>query len=651
MPVHTTDRKNRKKKQKKFCMSDLLIAAVIILAVLIGVVCYVLYDNLEKKREQQKQELYTLMDGCQELPGYLQTVEERLQKLVPDNAEAEEWKAFTAQADTLKSDDIEEQILLVTQIKAFEQKVESRARDSAEKLLDELKAQKTGYASDSQKDWMITYGDTMEHLIEEGDYRNLDLLARKWRDYAEKAAEKKTGYRVEIVQYDLSAYPKVRLYLNVVDERTGKIVQGLSPNMFLISERDAKNGDFLNRAVQKAVMLNENERLNLNLLADTSGSMAGGSMDAAKNIMKNFLNTVQFTAGDQIKLTQFNSIIDKSGVFSNDLQSLYTIIDSYYPGGQTKLYDSIIYGVQDVSGQEGARCVIAFTDGRDEGSYHSADQVVDLVARYKIPVFIVRIGDSSSAAGDDELRRIARASGGDFKNIQQFSADLGDFYDQIYRQIKEYYVVEYESEDSGDITQNTEISVYIQRGDMGGSTTADLAPKSEQFDSLLGSYLRSYIHDMNQHAYDWLRQYVDDTVEANDERSIQWQMKTQVTGGFNNVESETLMDYQITAIEMVDETTMYLKTSENYDVMYEEIYGDLITSDRKLAKEQLAYLQSRFAGTEAGNNTRIRFWARVNQTPEYILKKGQDGNWRFSRYTGALGLNAQRQLYDVEIMK
>ena len=451
------------------------------------------------------------------------------------------------------------------------------------------------------------------------------------------------------MQYDFTEYPTVRIYLDVRDEASGGLVKELSPNMFYISERDAGNGDYLNRAVQKAVLMNENERLNINLLADTSGSMDGGNMDAAKRVMSNFISTVQFSAGDQVKLTPFNSVIDKSGYFTGDPGVLNHMIRSYVPDGQTKLYDSIIYGVQDVSGQEGAKCVIAFTDGMDVGSYNSAQDVVDLVSRYHIPVFIVRIGDSSTSAEDSSLQRIAQASGGSFRNLSQFSSDMSSFYDQIYRQLKEYYVVEYEADGTMGITQDKEISVYIQNQDQGGETVMAANAGRELFDSLLGSYLRSYITDMNNHRYEQMARYVDPTVAADDTWSIQWQMKKQVTGGFSNVTQETLMEYHVTDVTVVDENTIHLRASESYDVLYDEVYGDLKGSSRTVAQDALEYLRIHQGYTELSDEAELRIWAVVTQIPEYVLKKGADGKWKFSKYAGDLALGERRKVYDVEV--
>lgn len=459
------------------------------------------------------------------------------------------------------------------------------------------------------------------------------------------------GYEMSVMQYDFTDYPTVRLYLDIRDKATGGVVEELSPNMFTVSERDAATGNFLNRAVKKAVRLNENERLNINLLADTSGSMDGGSMDAAKEVMKHFLGTVQFDAGDQVKMTPFNSVIEKDGSFSGDLTFLNHLIDGYYAYGQTKLYDAIVYGVQDVSGQEGARCVIAFTDGMDMGSYYSPEEVADLVSRYHIPVFIVRIGDDSTAEEDDSLQMIAEASGGSFRNLAQFNEDMSDFYGQVYRQMKEYYVVEYEADGDDSAAKEREISVCVQNGTQTGEASATANPGNELFDSLLGGFLRSYIIDMNHHEYSELTQYVDSAVAADDTDSIQWQMKKQVTGGFSNVSAESLMDYRVVDVTFVDENTVRLKGNENYEVQYDEVYGDLKNSERTVAQDALAYLESEGSLSGLSDSTRIRIWAKVNQIPTYILKKGSDGSWKFSRYDGKMEIGERRQVYDVEVIR
>jgi Mg-chelatase subunit ChlD len=626
-----------------------IIAALVLgVMMLAGSVGGALYVRQMRERQALQAQLEEMLNGASNVSRWMRQFDDQLAAYGLEEEEQSRLEELSEKAKKLDEENYVSQIELLKEAAAFEEQVTDRLKAEAQARADQIKGRDPGYASEEQKNRLQEYSDQMNALIEEKKFQEAASLAEQWEDFAEEASVKKTGYQVNIMQYDMSEYPKVRLYLDVRDE-TGGSVKELAPHMFYVSEGDAASGDFLNRAVQKAVAMNDNERLNINLLADTSGSMDGQRMESAKSIMRNFLNTVQFNAGDQVKLTQFNSIIDKSGFFSNDINQLNQTISSYSATGGTKLYDTIIYGVQDVSGQEGAKCVIAFTDGHDEHSYNSPEQVIEVVSRYRIPVFIVRVGDTSSSSRDSVLQQIAQASGGSFKNLQQFSTDMNDFYNQIYRQLKEYYVVEYEADSMMDIMKTKQIDVYIQNGDKGGEAVGTANPGTELFDSLLGSYLRSYIYDMNNHYYDRLREYVDDTVAPDDTKSIQWQMKKQVSGGFNNVAAETLMDYSITGIQVLNEDTVHMKTSENYEVIYDEVYGDLLTNGKNISREQLNYLESRFGGYYFDEWTPLRFWGRVNQQPEYILKRGADGRWRFSQYAGDLGLKAQRQIYDVEI--
>lgn len=116
----------------------------------------------------------------------------------------------------------------------------------------------------------------------------------------------------------------------------------------------------------------------MNLVLDTSGSMDGEPLSAAQNIMNRFINTIQFQAGDRVKFTSFNSFIDRETEFMTDTSSLSEILYSLVASGGTKLYDTLIYAVQDTVIQSGAKCDIAFTDGFDEGSLNSVDDVVQV---------------------------------------------------------------------------------------------------------------------------------------------------------------------------------------------------------------------------------------------------------------------------------
>lgn len=574
-------------------------------------------------------------------------MKDKFEKYILDDKEKAELDKYIEKLEDADESDYDKQIDLMSDLLDLQDKIVEKLDKEAKKKIEELKEKIPDFASNEQRTTLAGYAKKAQDYFQNQDYTTLKDFYSDWEQEIEDAGQKKSGYDVTVTQKDLTQYPVVRLYLDVRDSGNKQVIKNLANHMFFISEKAANNADYVKRQVDKAVLMNENERLNINLLADTSGSMKGDNLQSAKSIMKNFLATVQFSAGDMVKLTQFNSEIEKNGYFTDDLGALNNTIDGYSATGQTKLYDAIIYGVQDASGQEGAKCVMAFTDGMDVGSYNGIDDVINVVSRYQIPVFIIRIGDESNALEDQALARIAETSGGEFKNLSQFSSEMNEFYEQIYRKMKEYYVVEYQTEASKNLDAE-DVNVYVQNDTIGGETTINMNPQNELLDTILGDYLRNYILDMNDHNYNRLEQYVDNTVDADDEWSIQWQMKKQVSGGFANVEEESIMDYSIDSVSMEDADTILLKANENYDVKYREVYGNLKNSTTDLAAREREYLENNFDTSLLQDDDVIYFWAKVNQSPSYIMKK-INGSWKFSKYTESLSLHIQNNIYYAEI--
>lgn len=632
----------RRLPKKKIIVSAIVLASVLLL---------VYGGFFAKYKIDQKhliEQLTTLLDGAESCERWTAGTEQRFGTYPMTADEKVRFAELLAAGEGLEEKDYKAQIAYITDTVTFEQGVTLRLDTEANKLLQELKGRDPGYASNDQKHTLSNYATQMQALIRDGNYTMIPAVSSEWAAFAEKAAQKKTGYQVRVMQYDFSRYPKVRAYLDIRNEADGQILKEFSPNMFYVSEKNAQTGKFSSCTITKAVQMNENERLNINLLADTSGSMSGDNMSSAKSIMKSFLSTVQFAAGDKVKMTPFNSTIEKFGVFSNDLNGLCAEIDNYYATGQTKLYDSIIYGVQDVLGQEGARCVLAFTDGMDVGSYSSAQDVIDTVSQHNVPVFIVRIGDSSTSAEDSMLMQIADASGGGFKNLSQFSSDMTSFYNQIYRQLKQYYVVEYDALGTSNLTDTACYSMYVQKDEMGGETELTANPGNEMFDTLLGLYLRSYICDMNSHSYNQIAKYIDAATDANDKLSIQWQMKQQVSGGFGDIEEETIMNYSVTGITLQDENTVLLSANEDYNVVYYEEIGELRKRNSSAAKQALEFISDNYGYDSIPETEVIRVWAKVNQSPQYILKKDANGEWKFSKFHGSIK-HGPIEVFDVEL--
>lgn len=545
-------------------------------------------------------------------------------------------------SEDVKDNDYKNQLYLAEKLIELSEDIESRLKDSANELIKELSDASVPYASEDEKKQMLEYSEEIKQMISDGDFIDFKEVSESWTELVKNSSEQLTGLNVNIVQFDYTNYPTVRMYVDVKNS-SGNVVTDLAPNMFYVSEKKVASGEFQSVTIKGISMLDEKEALNINMVADTSSSMEGERLSSAKNVMSTFLNTVQFNVGDKVKLTEFNSYIDKSGIFTSDVNALNQKIFSYFASGQTKLYDTLIYAVQDVSGIPGAKCVLAFTDGDDVGSYNSVYDVINVVSAYKIPVYIVRIGDSYSA-NDSDLISITTASGGEFKYFSSFGMDMSNFYNSIYKGMKQYYEVEYELPDATNYIDRRNIEVYVKNDNVGGSSTVETNSGNDYFNNLLGNFLRSYIVDMNNHSYNQMAALVDDTVDPSDTTGIKYQMSIQVTNGFANVVSESLMSYSVSSITVVDENTVKLAANEDYDVILDRKYGSF-TGDKLNQVNNLLYRNS----WSVGADSQIRIWERVNQKPEYILKKGNDGVWRFSQYSVDPGSNATISIYDAMI--
>lgn len=587
----------------------------------------------------EKANLQKITDGKSFAEWEMDLVKQ-LQDYDLEDEEREELEKIDEDSEGVRDNDYKNQLYLAKKLFKLNEDIELRIEESANELIKELSDASVPYASEEEKKQMLEYSNEVKQMISDHDFINLKGISESWTELVNNSSKQLTGLDVSIVQFDYTNYPTVRMYVDVKDS-SGNVVTNLTPNMFYVSEKKVASSEFQSVTVKDVSMLDEKEALNINIVADTSSSMEGDRLSSAKNVMSTFLNTVQFNVGDKVKLTEFNSYIDKSGIFTSDVNALNQKIFSYVASGQTKLYDTLIYAVQDVSGIPGAKCVLAFTDGDDVGSYNSVYDVINVVSAYKIPVYIVRIGDSYSA-NDADLVSITDASGGEFKYFSSFGMDMGNFYNSIYKGMKQYYEVEYELPDSSNYIDKREVEVYVKGDDVGGSSTAETNSGNDFFSNLLGNFLRSYIVDMNNHNYSQMSALVDDTIDPSDTHGIKYQMSTQVTNGFANVVSESLMSYSVSSITVVDENTIKLATNEDYDVILDRKYNSL-TGDKL---SQVNSLLSRNSWS-VGADSQIRIWERVNQKPEYVLKKGNDGVWRFSKYSIDPGSNAIVSIYDV----
>lgn len=291
-------------------------------------------------------------------------------------------------------------------------------------------------------------------LILEGDYIT---------PYFEEA-------HLSMVTTDVSEYPKVRVYFQITDA-DGDPLTNLSASSFVVKER-VEGGQFLAREVKDAFILEENAGLNISLAADKSGSISFSDLEKIKRVMSDFVRQLNFRVGDRAEILSFDDIVQQMCFYTNDLTLLLNGIDNMSPGDCTAFYDAVYDGVTNSALQGGARCVVAFTDGMDNASEHSANEVVSYAISKQVPVYIIGVGGSVET---QTLRSMATQTGGQYWHIDDLY-DLEVIFNQVYAEQMQLYVVEYESDKSLDPYLTRDLTIRVDGGSCRGEESFTFTP-------------------------------------------------------------------------------------------------------------------------------------------------------------------------------
>ena len=117
---------------------------------------------------------------------------------------------------------------------------------------------------------------------------------------------------------------------------------------------------------------------------------------------------------DRVIVAPFTAHIGTITGPTNDPQTVTQAISSMRSGGGTALLDSLLEATKLLQGSEGRRAIVVITDGYDENSSATVDEVVHEIEASQITVYSVAIGGVAgiSLRGEDLLRRFADVSGG-----------------------------------------------------------------------------------------------------------------------------------------------------------------------------------------------------------------------------------------------
>ncbi|NLT08240.1 MAG: VWA domain-containing protein [Ruminococcus sp.] len=281
---------------------------------------------------------------------------------------------------------------------------------------------------------------------------------------AKRTSERKK-VNINYVSSDVSDYPNVKVYFTVEDEQ-GDTVDLYSPNVAV--KESVTGGAELEREVKSVEQLKGREGVSFDIVADKSGSMRN-DMDSMQRVMGQFVDALDYKSGDRAELIAFDSFVMYMCTYTSDTALLKNGINNMEPYGETALYDALYEGVTNAGAQRGARCVIGFTDGSDNQSSHTSQEVIDLANFYSVPIFIIGTG------GSYDYTNITSATGGQYWSIDSIN-DMSQVLDQIYSQEKDMYCMEYVSDGSADKFASRDLELAVEDDNYGAITRMTFTP-------------------------------------------------------------------------------------------------------------------------------------------------------------------------------
>ena len=173
-----------------------------------------------------------------------------------------------------------------------------------------------------------------------------------------------------------------------VSDVNGRFVSGLQKEDFLVYEDD--------RPVEVTQFEAERVPVSLGIALDTSGSMAGEKMDAARAALNRFL-VMLLDPQDEIFLYRFSNYPALIQGWTTDRRPFLRALERLVPGGGTAMYDTVLDAVPLIAkGEQRKKALLIISDGRDTSSATTPTAVKRAIRDSEALVYAIGIDCSAT---------------------------------------------------------------------------------------------------------------------------------------------------------------------------------------------------------------------------------------------------------------
>jgi len=256
------------------------------------------------------------------------------------------------------------------------------------------------------------------------------------------------GASLQITQFDLSAFPRVKAYVSILDA-SGRPLHGLTKEDITLAE----NGHPIKiEEMRMSSTEGKREPLSFAIVLDRSGSMSGDKIARAKESVHLFISLMDH--GDRASLFAFSDKVEMLKPLTGDRGDLDKAVQSIHAGGHTALFDGIARGVESVQGVAGRRAVIVLTDGIANRGALDIGQAIESATKSYVSVYVIGLGEDVRTV---RLERIAHETGGSYF-FTPSTEGLAQIYETISKRIRNEYAVSYTTERRGEYIRSVSIT-------------------------------------------------------------------------------------------------------------------------------------------------------------------------------------------------
>lgn len=172
-----------------------------------------------------------------------------------------------------------------------------------------------------------------------------------------------------------------------VSDTLGRFVPGLHQDDFLVYED--------NKPVDVTQFSAERVPVSLGIALDTSGSMAGRKMDAARGALARFAEDL-LDRSDELFLYRFSNYPVLLQGWTSDRQRLLGALDRVTPNGGTAMYDAVSEAVPLAQrGRNRKRALVVISDGNDTTSRIGIRELKEQIRQSEVLIYAVGIDGES----------------------------------------------------------------------------------------------------------------------------------------------------------------------------------------------------------------------------------------------------------------